>query len=92
MKELIDELLSAANLTQILVLVLAAVAGVVAAHFIRAAVARSPLSGMHGLLARVLRGLAASCGSDFHDPAVPWNTPGRFAKLPADLEPLAGRL
>ena len=37
-------------------------------------------------------GLAASCGSDFHDPAVPWNTPGRFAKLPADLEPLAGRL
>jgi hypothetical protein len=38
------------------------------------------------------RGLAASCGSDFHDPAVPWNTPGRFAKLPADLEPLSARL
>jgi predicted metal-dependent phosphoesterase TrpH len=36
--------------------------------------------------------LAASTGSDFHDPAVPWNTPGRFAKLPADLEPLAARL
>ncbi|MCU0761345.1 MAG: PHP domain-containing protein [Steroidobacteraceae bacterium] len=37
-------------------------------------------------------GLAASCGSDFHDPAMTWNTPGRFAKLPADLEPVAGRL
>jgi predicted metal-dependent phosphoesterase TrpH len=37
-------------------------------------------------------GLAASCGSDFHDPAVPWNPPGRFAKLPADLEPLSARL
>ena len=60
MKELIDQLLSAANLTQILVLVLAAVAGVVAAHFIRAAVARSPLSGTHGLLSRVLRGLGAT--------------------------------
>jgi hypothetical protein len=30
--------------------------------------------------------------SDFHDPAVPWNTPGRFAKLPADLEPVAACL
>ena len=37
-------------------------------------------------------GLAASTGSDFHDPAMPWNPPGRFAKLPADLEPLAMRL
>jgi len=37
-------------------------------------------------------GFAASTGSDFHDPAVPWNPPGRFAKLPADLEPLAARL
>lgn len=37
-------------------------------------------------------GFAASCGSDFHDPAVPWNPPGRFAKLPAGLEPLAMRL
>jgi hypothetical protein len=36
--------------------------------------------------------LAASCGSDFHDPSVPWNSPGRFAKLPADLEPVALRL
>jgi 3',5'-nucleoside bisphosphate phosphatase len=36
--------------------------------------------------------LAASSGSDFHDPSVPWNSPGRFAKLPADLEPVAMRL
>ena len=36
--------------------------------------------------------LAASTGSDFHDPSVPWNSPGRFAKLPADLEPVAMRL
>ncbi len=42
-------------------------------------------------LARTYR-LAASTGSDFHDPAVPWNTPGRFAKLPADLEPVSKRL
>nr|MCU0951859.1 PHP domain-containing protein [Burkholderiaceae bacterium] len=37
-------------------------------------------------------GLAASCGSDFHDPSIPWNPPGRFVKLPADLEPLSARL
>jgi predicted metal-dependent phosphoesterase TrpH len=37
-------------------------------------------------------GFTASTGSDFHDPAVPWNPPGRFAKLPDDLEPLAARL
>ncbi|MBM4216602.1 MAG: PHP domain-containing protein [Gammaproteobacteria bacterium] len=42
-------------------------------------------------LARNL-GFTASTGSDFHDPAVPWNPPGRFAKLPHDLEPLAARL
>lgn len=36
--------------------------------------------------------LAASCGSDFHDPGIPWNPPGRFAKLPDDLEPVADRL
>lgn len=36
--------------------------------------------------------LAASCGSDFHDPGVPWNPPGRFVKLPDDLEPVADRL
>ena len=37
-------------------------------------------------------GLAGSGGSDFHDPATPWNPPGRFAKLPADIEPIAARL
>jgi len=37
-------------------------------------------------------GLAASSGSDFHDPAIPWNPPGRFAKLPPDLEHVAARL
>jgi hypothetical protein len=37
-------------------------------------------------------GLAGSCGSDFHDPSVPWNPPGRFAKLPGDIEPVAARL
>jgi predicted metal-dependent phosphoesterase TrpH len=36
--------------------------------------------------------LAGSGGSDFHDPAVPWNPPGRFAKLPADIELIATRL
>jgi predicted metal-dependent phosphoesterase TrpH len=36
--------------------------------------------------------LAASAGSDFHDPAVPWNPPGGFAKLPADLDQVAARL
>jgi len=35
--------------------------------------------------------LAASTGSDFHDPSVPWNPPGRFAKLPPDLEHVAAR-
>lgn len=37
-------------------------------------------------------GLLASTGSDFHDPALPWSAPGRFARLPADLEPVAARL
>jgi predicted metal-dependent phosphoesterase TrpH len=32
--------------------------------------------------------LAASMGSDFHDPAVPWNPLGRWLKLAAGLEPV----
>lgn len=36
--------------------------------------------------------LRASTGSDFHDPALPWNPPGRFDKLPADLDPVAAHL
>lgn len=33
-------------------------------------------------------GLCGSVGSDFHDPAVPWNPPGRLAKLPASVRPV----
>jgi 3',5'-nucleoside bisphosphate phosphatase len=33
-------------------------------------------------------GLAASVGSDFHDPAIPWNPPGRLATLPTCLQPI----
>jgi len=34
----------------------------------------------------------ASLGSDFHDPAVPWNPLGRWLKLAAGLEPVTHRL
>lgn len=34
------------------------------------------------------QGLAGSVGSDFHDPATPWNQPGRLAKLPASVPPI----
>ncbi|MBM4218777.1 MAG: PHP domain-containing protein [Gammaproteobacteria bacterium] len=33
-------------------------------------------------------GLEGSAGSDFHDPAVPWNPPGRLAKLPESIRPI----
>jgi hypothetical protein len=33
-------------------------------------------------------GLAGSVGSDFHDPAIPWNPPGRLAKLPRTVGPV----
>lgn len=37
----------------------------------------------------VLRtGLAGSVGSDFHDPRIPWNRPGRLAKLPVAVQPV----
>ena len=36
--------------------------------------------------------LAGSAGSDFHDPAVPWNPLGRFAKLPDGIAPVAERI
>jgi predicted metal-dependent phosphoesterase TrpH len=32
--------------------------------------------------------LEGSVGSDFHDPAVPWNPPGRLAKLPGSIRPI----
>lgn len=34
------------------------------------------------------QGLVGSVGSDFHDPATPWNQPGRLAKLPAPVQPV----
>ena len=33
-------------------------------------------------------GLDGSVGSDFHDPAIPWNPPGRLAKLPGSVRPV----
>jgi 3',5'-nucleoside bisphosphate phosphatase len=36
--------------------------------------------------------LLASMGSDFHDPAVPWNPLGRWLKLAAGLEPVTDLL
>lgn len=36
----------------------------------------------------VRSGLEGSVGSDFHDPAIPWNPPGRLAKLPASIRPV----
>jgi predicted metal-dependent phosphoesterase TrpH len=36
--------------------------------------------------------LHASMGSDFHDPAVPWNPLGRWLKLAAGLAPITERL
>jgi predicted metal-dependent phosphoesterase TrpH len=36
-------------------------------------------------------GLAGSIGSDFHDPAFPWNLPGRLAKLPQAVVPVWAR-
>lgn len=36
----------------------------------------------------VRSGLGGSVGSDFHDPAIPWNPPGRLAKLPGSVRPV----
>ncbi|HZF15503.1 MAG TPA: PHP domain-containing protein [Steroidobacteraceae bacterium] len=36
-------------------------------------------------------GLAGSVGSDFHDPAIPWNPPGRLANLPPSVTPIWAR-
>ena len=33
-------------------------------------------------------GLEGSVGSDFHDSAIPWNPPGRLAKLPGSIRPV----
>jgi 3',5'-nucleoside bisphosphate phosphatase len=37
-------------------------------------------------------GMAGSVGSDFHEPGIPWRPLGRYASLPAGIEPLAARL
>jgi predicted metal-dependent phosphoesterase TrpH len=47
--------------------------------------------GRIGRLARS-HALAGSAGSDFHDPAVPWNPLGRWLKLADGIAPLAERL
>lgn len=65
-------------------------AGGVALEVSVGGMARADLDRLATLARR--HGLAASCGSDFHDPSIPWNPPGRFAKLPADLDPLSARL
>ncbi len=50
--------------------------------------------GDHERIAALARrhGLAGSAGSDFHDPAVRWNPPGRFVKLPGGIAPVTERL
>lgn len=53
--------------------------------------ASSNIVGSAAALARRY-GLAASQGSDFHDPALPWVELGRFHPLPDDLQPVWGLL
>lgn len=65
-------------------------AGGVAIEVSVGGISRSDFDRLATLTRRL--GLAASCGSDFHDPATTWNPPGRFAKLPDDLEPISARL
>ena len=36
-------------------------------------------------------GLSGSCGSDCHDPALPWHRPGRLATLPEAVPPVWNR-
>jgi predicted metal-dependent phosphoesterase TrpH len=48
--------------------------------------ARGHIEPLATLAARF--GLAASAGSDFHDPEIPWNPPGRLAKLPLSVRPI----
>ncbi len=48
--------------------------------------ARAHIEGLAQLAQRF--GLAGSVGSDFHDPQLPWNPPGRLAKLPASVHPV----
>jgi len=41
-----------------------------------------------GVALALYSGLDGSIGSDFHDPALAWNRPGRLAKLPASVRPV----
>ncbi len=45
-----------------------------------------------GVSLALYSGLEGSAGSDFHDPALAWNRPGRLAKLPASVRPVWRRL
>jgi small-conductance mechanosensitive channel len=59
-KAFFDQLATPATLTELLIILCAAVAGLSAGHMARAALVRSPLAGERSLLARVLRGLVAA--------------------------------
>lgn len=48
--------------------------------------ARAHVDGLAQLAQRF--GLDGSVGSDFHDPELPWNPPGRLAKLPLSVSPV----
>jgi len=48
----------------------------------------SPAHREQAISLAVRTGLEGSVGSDFHDPAVPWNPPGRLAKLPGSIRPV----
>jgi predicted metal-dependent phosphoesterase TrpH len=48
----------------------------------------SPRDREQAVSLAVRTGLEGSAGSDFHDPAVPWNPPGRLAKLPGSIRPV----
>ena len=48
----------------------------------------SPRDRERAISLAVRCGLEGSVGSDFHDPAMPWNPPGRLAKLPASIRPI----
>ncbi|MBX3702911.1 MAG: PHP domain-containing protein [Steroidobacteraceae bacterium] len=48
----------------------------------------SPNHREQALSLAVRSGLEGSVGSDFHDPAIPWNPPGRLAKLPGSVRPV----
>src|SRR6185295_9335175 len=47
--------------------------------------ARNEMDALAALAVRF--DLDGSAGSDFHDPEIPWNPPGRLAKLPHPVRP-----